>query len=434
MAPPTTFSPVPSREVYLQLEAVPGVVPATLGFPWPVTSFKPTSKPTMIEDDSFQGSMGDVFGAYQGPLIGGWDAGGHVFCDVFPILAWTVLGDYTATGTVPGSPVTATTSGVTAAGASAIIVASGGASFTAGMFIGLVDAGSPAAPEVLKVGAGSTGTSITLDATTPTRFAHATATPVTQVTGPYTHSFAVLNGLVGATGAPSQPPTLCATSRNGIAANGAEQYAYSCLSELVLTGSAEKLLDFTCKAVSASRATAGTAVGTANVSSELATPTWRTQVGIAGIASGGTLVKTIAEHTVTITRAVQAKNTEQGSQQPYVIARGKQGANGKLVVSPAIDDSSLVALLANSQPQIQYVTSNGLSGTSLRTVQVDILLAEYTDVPENDGSELFGFDITHKCVHTAATGAGSVTCTGASGGKGAVKITVINNTPVYTRT
>lgn len=430
MAPPTTFSPVAEREVYLQLEAVPGTVPATVGLPWPVTSFKPSNKPMMIADESFQGSMGDDFGEYQGPLIAGWDAGGHVFADVFPMLCWGILGDYTASGTA-ASP-SAVTSAPVSAGASALTVASGGASFTAGMFVWIEDAGSPAANEVVKIGAGSTSTNVVLDATTPTRFAHLTATPFTNTTGPYTHVFALLNGSTGATGGPGQPPTLCATSRNGIAANGAEQYAYSCLSELVLTGNAEKLLDFTCKAVSASRATAAAPVGFTNVSAELATPSWRTLAGIAGPASGGTQVKTIAEHTVTISRAVKALNTEQGSQQPFVIARGKQSNAGKLVIMPAIDDSALIALLANSQPQLQFVSDNGLAGTSHRLVQVDILLAAYHVADENDGAELFGFDVDFKPVHTAAS-AGGITTTGASGGKGAVKVTVLNNTPVYVR-
>lgn len=430
MAPPTTFSPVAEREVYLQLEAVPGTVPSTVGLPWPVTTFKPSNKPVWIPDESFQGSMGDDFGEYQGPLIGGWDAGGHVFADVFPMLCWGILGDYTASGTA-ASPA-GTLSAPVSAGATALPVASGGASFTSGMFVWIEDAGTPAASEVVKVTSGSTGTSVAIDPTTPCRFAHATSTPFTNTTGPYTHVFAVLNGSVGATGAPGQPPTLCATSRNGIAANGAEQYAYSCLSELVITGNAEKLLDFTCKAVSASRVPAAAPVGFANVSSELATPSWRTQAGVAGPASGGTLTKTIAEHTVTISRAVKAMNTEQGSQQPYVIARGKQSNTGKLVIMPAVDDSALIALLANSQPQLQFVSDNGLAGTAHRLVQVDILLAAYHVADENDGAELFGFDVEFKPVHTAAS-AGGITTTGASGGKGAVKITVVNNTPVYVR-
>src|SRR5690349_12290510 len=127
MAPPTTLSPVASREVYIVKEATPGVIPATLGVPWALTSFKPSNKPIWIEDDSFQGSMGDRYGVYQGPLIANLDAGGHVFADTigYPLLG--IFGDYTASGTA-ASPAAVLSSGVSA-GAAALPVASGGASF-----------------------------------------------------------------------------------------------------------------------------------------------------------------------------------------------------------------------------------------------------------------------------------------------------------------
>lgn len=428
MAPPTTFSPVASREVYIVKEVTPGVIPATVGVPWPVTSFKPSNKPMWIEDDSFQGVMGDRFGVYQGPLIGSLDIGGHVFADTigYPLLG--IFGDYTTTGTA-ASPASVTTSAV-AAGALALPVASAGTSFTPGMFVWIQDAGTPAANEVVKVGTGSTTTSVVLDPSTPLRFAHLTATPFTNTTAPYTHVFALLNGTVGATAGPSQPPTFTVTDRNGIAANGADQYGYTCFSDLTITGNADKLLDFTAKATCASRATALSATGTTLVSNELATPSWRTATGIGGPAASTTLVKDIAEHSITITRAVKALNSEQGSQQPYVIARGKQGATGKMTLMPAIDDSSLIALLTNTQPQLQFVTANGLSGAALRSLQVDILLAAYETDDITDGAELFGYDPTFKAVHTAAS-SGGITMTGASGGKGAVKVTLVNAQPTY---
>lgn len=428
MPVPTTFSPVASREVWINREATASVVPATLGMPWALTSFKPSDKPVWLEDNSFQGSMGDTYGMYQGPLIGGWDAGGHVFADTIGYPLWGVLGDYTASGTA-ASPASTTSSSV-AVGATALPVTSGGASFTAGMFIWLQDTGTPAANEVVKVGTGSTSTSVVLDPTTPTRFAHATATPFTNTTAPYTHVFALLNGTVGATGAPSQPPTFTVTHRDGLAANGANQYAYSCFSDLVITGNAEKLFDFTAKAISQSRQTAGSAVSPVNVSSEAAQPSWRTITGIGGPASGGTLVKNVGEHTITITRAVKAMNTEQGAQTPYVIARGKQGATGKINFTPAIDDSALIAMLANTQPQLQFLTSNGLTGTALRSLQFDILLAAYKVADEQDGAELFGYDVDFTAQHTAAS-SGGITMTGASGLKGAIKATLVNAVPTY---
>ena len=425
MAPPTTFSPVAEREIYINKELTPGTIPATVGAVWALTSFKPTNKPTWIEDDSWQGSMGDIFGIYQGPLIGGIDAGGHVFADTIGYPLYGILGDYTATGTA-GTGSTTLTAQCAAGATTATVAAITGFSSGQAVQLGITADGIP---EIVVLSAAPSGNTLTF-ANTPARFTHASSATVAGMVAPYTHVFALLNGSTGALAGPGQPPTYCITNRNGIASNGAEQYAYGCFSELVLTGNADKLLDFTCKATTMARQPAGSAVGFANVSSELATPSWRTAVGIGGPASGGTQNKTIAEHTVTITRAVKPYNTEQGSQAPYVIARGKQGVNGKLVVSPAIDDTSLTNMLSNVQPQLQFVTDNGLGGASHRLVQVDILLAAYEDAPENDGSELFGFDITYKAVHTASS-AGGITTTGASGGKGAVKVTVINAVPTY---
>lgn len=429
-SPPVTFGVTAEREVYVVKEATPGTIPATApGVPVPLTSFKPSNKPMMLYDESFQGSMGDTYGAYQGPLIAGLDLGGHVFGDHgLGEALYNLLGDYTVTGTT-ASPAGVSSAPV-AAGATSITVASGGASFTAGMWIWIQDAGTPAANEVVKIGSGSTATNVVIDPTTPTRFAHLTATPFTNTTAPYTHVFALLNGSTGAANGPAQGPTHCWTDRQGVSANGADQYAYACMSEVVLTGNAEKLLDWTGKAVCMSRQTAGSAVGTVNVSAVQPYPSWRTATGIGGIASGGTQVKYIAEHSITLTRALKAYNTEQGAQAPFVIARGKQSNQGKITISPATDDSSMIAFLANTQPQLQFVSSNGLSGTNLVTVQVDILLAAYDTNDINDGSELFGFDVSFKPQHTAAS-AGGVTTTGASGGKGAVKVTLTNAVPSY---
>jgi hypothetical protein len=429
MAPPVTFGVTAEREIYLVKEATPGVVPATVGVPVPLTSFKPSNKPMMLYDESFQGNMGDSYGAYQGPLIGSFDMGGHVVGDHgLGEALYNLFGDYTTTGTA-ASPAS-TTNGAVAAGGLALPVASAGTTFTAGMFLWIEDAGTPAANEVVKVGTGSTTTSVVLDPSTPLRFAHLTACPFTNTTAPYTHVFALLNGSVGAANGPAQGPTHCLTDRQGISVNGADQFAYACFSEVTLTGNAEKLLDWSGKGVCMSRLPAGSAVGMVNVSSVVPYPSWRTVTGIGGPASGGTAVKYIAEHALTFTRAVKAYNTEQGAQTPYIIARGKQSNTGKFTIEPAIDDSSMIAFLGNTQPQLQFVSSNGLTGVNLVSVTADILLGAYDADDIADGSELFGFGVAFKPQHTAAS-SGGITMTGASGGKGAVKVTLVNAVPTY---
>jgi hypothetical protein len=425
MAPPTTFSPVAAREVWIVKEATAGTIPSSLGVPWALTSFKPSDKPTWIEDMSFQGSMGDAYGLYQGPLIGGWDAGGHVFADTIGHALYGILGDYTATGTA-GTGSTTLTAPLAAGATTATVAAITGFSSGQSVQVGVTADGNP---EIVTLSTAPSGTTLTFTGT-PARFAHASSKAVAGVVAPYTHVFALLNGSTGASAGPGQPPTYTVTHMDGLAVNSGNQYAYSCFSELVITGNADKLLDFSCKAVSQSRQTAGTALTAAAVSSELATPSWRTVAGIGGVASGGTQVKNVGEHVVTITRQVKAMNTEQGAQTPYVIARGKQGATGKINLTPAIDDTALIAMLANTQPQLQFVTSNGLSGASLRSLQFDILLGAYKVADEQDGAELFGYDIDYTAVHTAAT-SGGITMTGASGGKGAVKATLVNATATY---
>lgn len=426
MAPPTTFSPVSSRELWLARELVPGTPPTSLGFPVPFETFKDTNKATWLEDTSFQGDMVGDHGEYQGPLIGGWDLSGHVFLDWIGLALWGVLGDYTATGAA-GSGSTTLTAPLSAGATTATVSAITGFSSGQSVQLGISADGNP---EIVTLSAAPSGSTLTFTST-PARFAHASGKTVAGVVAPYTHVFAVLNGTGGVPGgAPGQPPTLCATHMDGLAASGGNVYAYSCLSDLTFTGNADKLFDFSAKAVSQSRQAPGSTLAPALVSSELAQPSWRTITGIGGVASGGTQVKNIAEHTVTITRQVKALNTEQGAQTPYVIARGRQDCNGKHMFSPAIDDSALTDMLTNVQPQLQYVTSNGLSGASLRSLQFDILLGAYQDATEQDGAELFGYEATWKAVATAAS-SGGITMTGASGLKGSVKATLINATPSY---
>lgn len=426
MAPPTTFSPVAAREIWLARETTPGTLASALTFPWALTSFKDSNKPMMLPDESFQGTMGDIFGEYQGPEIASWDAGGHVFSDTIGLILWGILGDYTATGAA-GSGSTTLTAPLAAGATTATVAAITGFSSGQAVQIGITADGNP---EIVTLSIAPSGTTLTFT-NTPARFAHLSGKTVAGVVAPFTHVFALLNGTGGVPGgAPGQPPTLSAWHMDGLATNGGNAYAYSCIEELVITGNADKLLDFTCKAACVIRQSPGSSLAGTNVSAELATPSWRTVCGIGGPASGGTQVKDVGEHVITISRQVKPLNTEQGSQSPYVIARGRQGVKGKINLTPAIDDSALIALLANTQPQLQFLTSNGLGGASLRSLQFDILLAAYTVADEQDGAELFGYDIDWTGVHTAAS-SGGITMTGASGLKGAVKATLVNNVSSY---
>jgi hypothetical protein len=429
MAPPITIFPTSERFIDIARETVAGTTAATVGSTMPVAQFRPSDKPMWLPNTAWYGDMGDIHGIAQGPMIGGFDVSGPYFGDMAGHILYNLLGDYTALGTAAAP--SGTTSTPLSAGATAITVASGGASFTNGMQLWIQDAGTPAANEIVTVTSGSTATNIPLLASTPIRFAHLTATPFTNTTGPYTHVFALLNSNTSVGNGAGQPVTHTFTDRTGIpATNLAAQYSYSCFTELTLTGNAEQLLAFEAKAISNVRTIAAAPLSTPAISAVTPYPSWRSTVKMSPIGGGALAqVNNIPEWVITVTRQVQPKFTNQNSQNPYVIARGRQGATGKLTYV-AIDETPVLELLANTQPQVQITASNGLAGTSLVSLQADIGLAALENADLADGDDLFGYDAGWTAVHSGAT-FNSITMTGASGMAGCIKFTLQNNVAVY---
>lgn len=237
-------------------------------------------------------------------------------------------------------------------------------------------------------------------------------------TGPYTHTFALLNSGSG------QPPTHTYTDYTGVTASvGARVYAYTCLSEVTFTGNAQQLLTWDAKGTSFASRAAST-MPTATISTVAAEPSWRSMVGIGGPASGGTLVSNVSEWKVTITRQVDPYYTNDGAQDPYTIARGPLTVTGSLTFSPAIDETPLLNMLSNSQPQLQIIADNGLTGNAQVTLTIDIQVAAYDTSKINAGSLLFGYDVTFK-------GIANTTNVGASGGYSPIKVTLANNVATY---
>lgn len=434
MAPPTSLFPQPERFVDVVKEATPGTIPASPGTTFPMMTFNPSDKPEWLENTAWYGDMAASHGLVQGPLIGGFDAGGLYMGDMIGHAIYNILGDYTATGTA-ASPA-AVTSAPVAAGATTLTVASGGASFTAGMALWLEDAGTPALNEVVTV-ASSTATTITLSGAT--RFPHLTATPFTNTTAPYTHIFALLNSNtnpgVSGNGA-GQPVTHTWTDRTGIPATGlAAQYSYSVFTELQFTGEADKWLMWEGKAISNVRTIAGTPLSTPVISGVTPIPSWRSTVKLTP-AGGGALaqVNDIGTWMVSLTRdGLKPIFTNQGSQNPYVIPRGKLAGSGNFDFTPAISEEPLVQMLANGQPQAQIFVTNGLTGVNLVTLQIDIAQSAYETADLQAGDDLFGWKVPFKAIspQVGSTSFNSVTMAGASGGSGPVKISLQNAVSSY---
>jgi hypothetical protein len=439
MSPPVTLFPIAEREVFIVQETLgsAGTIPATGWTPFPVNTFKPADKVSWLDDSAVRGVMGDRYARQPGPLIAGIDIGGPFYFDTVPALIYNLLGDYTSVGT-SATPST-TLNGAVAASATSIIVTSA-TSITALMYLTLDSNTGPFNGEVVQVASGYvSGTTVPL--TWPTRFAHATAATVNGATAPYTHVFALLNTSTSVGNGAGQPITHSLTDRTGIPATGlAAQYGYSCVQELTLTGNSEKFLEWSGKIVCLSRSIPVSAFAIAQLTGSLAQPSWRSAVKI---GSGGSLLQRneIAEWAVTLTRKIKPLFTNQGSNSPYVIPRGVQGATGKLTAMPAIDESYLIAMLANTEPQTQYFISNGLAGASLQSMQIDVLQSAYNTADISEGEDLFGYDAPFTAIHSGAAGISTIYMggnswwntgsapTGLPGGN--VKITMQNAVPSY---
>lgn len=236
----------------------------------------------------------------------------------------------------------------------------------------------------------------------------------TGASAPFTHAFSTLNS------GTAQPGTLTLTHWQGLpATNLARQYAGACLSELTLKGNVESdlvMLDF--------KGTAwGSVIAAAPPTSSPTTATpqaaWRTVLGVAGPATGGTQVKTVGEWEVTIKRALKPYFTAQNAQTPYIIQRGAVSASGKLTYTVPADEAPLLAMLNNSLPQLQLIVSNGLTLGALLSTQLDMQTASFASAKLNTGSEAIGYDVTFDAIANS-TNAGS------SGGVSPIKATLQN--------
>jgi hypothetical protein len=412
--PPTTIFPVSEQFVNIARETTPGT--GVLGtVTVPVTSFQPEDKPVWLPDEAWRASMAKEYDLLQGPIWTETSFGGPAYGDTIGALFYNILGDNTALGTA-AAPST-TTTGSNAAGSTTITVTSG-TSFTVGMQI---QVGVSTLAEIVTVLSGAS-TSITLNAATPLRFTHAATAPVTNTTGPYTNNFSLLNGGNG------QPPSHTFVQRTQIPGSGnflSVMYPYGCLSKLTLNGKADGLFTYSATMASYFHQYPPSAP-VAGISAVRAQPNWRSLVGIAGPASGGTLVSDIMEWEIEITRVVDPVVTADGSQNPYVMARGTVTATAKLSFQPALDETALTYMLNNTQPQMQILFSNGLSSTSNVTYTINSHLTAFDTAKLTENSALFGYDVTAKLIANTTDSSASN-----SGGYTPLSIVLVNNTPIY---
>jgi hypothetical protein len=374
----------------------------------PVEKADPDEKPVFLIDKALRGMMGTTYGVIIGTESAELDFNGPVFIDTLGHYLFNIFGDYSATGSTPTSATTFTAPLAVGATTGTLTSAAGYTSSS------IVQIGSGATAEVVQFTnlAGSNATW----ANNPIRFAHSGTPAATVVAAPFTHTFSLLNSGNG------QPITHTMTFHSGIpASTGARQYAYWCASEIELALDAQQLFMQATKGMSFIGAIAGvTPTNTLNTSAAQAV--WEAKVGIAGPASGGTLINDVVSANYTIQRALKGYWTASGQQTPYVIARNGIEIVGKFT-ELAQSEQPMLNMLNNTQPQVQIVISNGLAGANLLSVTMNCQVAAYDTVKLQSNEEIT-YDVNFK-------GVMNTTNAGGSGGMSPGSVILVNAVPTY---
>lgn len=414
MPTPTTFAPA-KQFVGIANETTQGT-PVAMTATVLVDEVKPKDNPTFLDDKSWRGSMAtEAFAKIAGVKTAELELGGPAYGDGLGYFLRNILGDKAVTGTSTGSGGT-TLSAPAAVGASSISTVASIPNNT------IVQIGSGATAEVFTTGTPSGAGPYTIPLSSPAGglgFAHASAEAVQPVTGPYTQAHSLLNSGSG------QPISHTITHFLGpTATSGARQYPGACFSELGLKWNAQsELLTWSGKATTWPSVAASVAP-VANPSTVLPVASWRMLLGIGGPASGGTLINTVTDGEITIKREVNPYFTVTGTQNPYVIQRGGLSVEGKINFVAA-DESPLLYMLNNTQPQLQIVLDNGQAGTNKITFQIDCQIAAFTQMDPEGTKSAVEYQGTFMAVL-------NTTNAGGSGGYSPIKVSVTNNVPAGT--
>lgn len=413
---PTPITWAPSKQFLgIANEATQGTAVA-MTFTQLITNLAPKDQPKWLEDKAWRGSMAtDAFNEIQGVKTSDISVGGPVFGDGIGFFLRNILGDVAVTGTPTGSGST-TLSSSAAAGATSLSTA---ASIPNGT---IVQVGTGATAECVTTGTPSGSGPYTIPIATPASglvFAHASSQAVVPVQGPYSYAWSLYNTAGG------QPISHTLTHYLGpTATSGARQYPGFCASELDFKFNAEsELLTFDCKGTAYPSATLGS-TPTASPTSVIPIASWQTTVGIGGTVSGSPVI-TVTDGEIDIKREIAPYFTATGSQSPYIIQRGGLSVSGKLNFGAVPNESALLYMLNNTQPQVQIIISNGLSGTSLITVQFDMQACAFTDAEPETSKTAVGYNTSFKSVL-------NTTNAGGSGGYSPIKVTITCNIPPNT--
>jgi Phage tail tube protein len=370
-----------------------------------------------LEDLSIRGSMSQRFADVLGVDDGNFSFGGPVFGDVFPFFFDNIFGDLSTTGSSPANGTHITNSGGVVVGGTAITVPTT-AGYTNSSIV-QIDSGSVSEVVILNAVAGTVASSLVFS-NYPLRFAHGSAATVTTVTGPYTHTFAVLNSTAGYGGAAgAQPPTHSLTDNTYLTPGVyARTYPGACVGQVELSGNSENLFMGKASGNTWLSAPAST-IPTNSTTFTVPLPNWRSTLTI-----GTTATYDVTEWTMTIKRELQVYWTQQNSQTPFIIARGTLDATGGMKFDVPSDETPLNYYLQDTQPEVQIVITNGQVSTSEIQYTITAHEAAFTKSKPVRSGVLVGYDNEYQTVANTSD-------VGGSGGLGQITIAVLNNTPTY---
>lgn len=392
--------------------------------------FEPEDMPKFLKDNAIRGVMADLFYETLGVESASFSFGGPNFLDSHGYFFDNLFGDLSTVGTTPTNP--ATTSGVIPVGTTSFTLASAPPSaYSAGAILQI---GVTPTAEVVIV-TQTVASNIVQFTNNPMRFTHPTAQTVNTVVAPFTHKFAALNSQLGYGGAfGAQPPTHTFTDVTNIVNTftnatygtaptntyGARQYPSGVLKSLDFSGNAEQLLNIKMNG-DAWLSTVATSAVTNVTTNSRPIPNWNTTLSVLG-----SNITQIGEFTVNFTRVTQVYWTVQGTQTPFVIARGPLALTGSLQWDPTNTEEPLDLMLLNAQGPLSITVSNtGIpnSGTAFTLVFTASQVANIkSKVMRNKA--LIGYNNSFE-------GIANSTDTGGSGGLGPGTITLTNSTPTY---
>lgn len=350
----------------------------------PVKTITPEDVIKYLPVETLQGSMVKVYGDVQGYHNTVFEIAGPVFADTIGWPLFGVLGDvsFTASRSV--------TDGVTTSGSTTVTSAT--AAFTSadvGKTIG--NTNLPSGSIIQSV---TNGTTVVMS-----QAATATSSAQTFVIGPT--SWHVANTLNSTSGG-AQPTSNTLTDYYN--ATQARQYAGIQWHEVMLKFTAEGLLEHTSKATGLV-ASAPVAKPSQSFTAVTATPSWS---GIATV--GGTVISTVADGDLTITRTMELVPALTGTQQYGNVWIGEIVVKFKLVLIADVADTEYLRFAGNTQPSLDLNFTVG-SGLTAQQLVLHTTKAAYEKAKPNRGKQWVSWDVEGQFI-------GNTADVGSSGGFG----------------